>query len=555
MTTVTRRRFAAVAIALALSVLASAMAASSPRFFDDDPVWVERDTQDASAITRFEPNLFVEMTRNVIAGIPRYRGVRARNLNTVDEVPDSSWFTNRVGRRHLSPADVAIGPDTSSGPAPGAWTVVASKSDGITPGFTVLDAAGARWFIKFDPRGYRGMATGTEVAVTKLMWALGYHVPENHIAAMRREQLTIGAKAKLVAPDGSKRRLRASDLDALLEGANRDADGSYRVVASRAVPGKPVGRIQFSGTRPDDPNDVVPHEDRRELRAYGVFAAWLNHVDAKGINSLDALISDGEGGAFVRHYLMDFGSALGSGAVAPADYWAGAEYMVETKQVGRQMLGFGLAYPKWHNTPFYESRAIGRLPLNNTRFDPDAWKPRVANPAFIQARPDDKFWAAQRLAAMTGDMIRAAVQEGQFGDPAAEEFLARALAQRRDAIVRTYLTAINPISDPALGGDGLLTFRNAAVDADVAVAPGGYQADWFRYDNATGTTAEHLGTSSSRSTTMRAPVALPPGEGSFVKVELRAVDAATPAWTQPAHAFFLRTHGGWRLVGFERVPD
>ena len=41
----------------------------------------------------------------------------------------------------------------------------------------------------------------------------------------------------------------------------------------------------------------MPHEDRRELRGYGVFAAWLNHVDAKAINSLDTLVTDENGHA------------------------------------------------------------------------------------------------------------------------------------------------------------------------------------------------------------------------------------------------------------------
>ena len=65
---------------------------------------------------------------------------RAQNLNTVDEVPDSSWFTNRAGHRPLTPEDVASGPDTSDGPAPGTWTITSSKSDGVTPGFTVKDS-------------------------------------------------------------------------------------------------------------------------------------------------------------------------------------------------------------------------------------------------------------------------------------------------------------------------------------------------------------------------------------------------------------------------------
>src|SRR4029453_12625477 len=106
--------------------------------------------------------------------------------------------------------------------------------------------------------------------------------------------------------------------------------------------------------------------------------------------------------------------------------------------------------------------------MHNASFDADAWKPRVPNQAFLHARQDDKFWAAQKLVALTTDLLRAAVRAGDFRDPASEEFLVTALAERRDAIARTYLSGINPIADPALGKDLALTFRNAAVDADVA---------------------------------------------------------------------------------------
>ena len=70
------------------------------------------------------------------------RSGRAKNVNTVDEVPDSSWYTNRAGSRPLTPEDVAKGPDTTDGPAAGTWTVTSSKSDGVTPGFTIKDANG-----------------------------------------------------------------------------------------------------------------------------------------------------------------------------------------------------------------------------------------------------------------------------------------------------------------------------------------------------------------------------------------------------------------------------
>ena len=212
------------------------------------------------------------------------------------------------------------------------------------------------------------MATGTEVAVTKLMWALGYNVPENHIAYMRREQLVVGDGAKFTPAGGTRARdARSTTSTRCSQRADREADGIYRVVASKALPGKPIGRIRFFDTRPDDPNDIVPHEDRRELRGYGVFAAWLNHVDAKAINSLDTLVTE-NGRSFVRHHLIDFGSTLGSGGVGPADYWEGAEYLVEPRRHRRSRCSaFGFSIPKWHTTPFYEAPSIGRLPARQRR--------------------------------------------------------------------------------------------------------------------------------------------------------------------------------------------
>jgi hypothetical protein len=529
------RLFAGLGLTLAIAGSLTALGtAQSQRFFDDDPLWVEHDTENASSMKPLEVDLFVDLTYNTIKGRANVVPTRAKNLNTVDEVADSSWFTNRAGYRQLTAEEVFRGPDTSDGPASGPWTVTASKSDGVTPGFTVKDSSGQRWFLKFDPPGYRAMATGTEVAVTKLLWALGYWVPENHIAYMRREQLVVGNGAKFTPAGGNERVMRLTDIDNLLKRANRDADGSYRVVASKSLEGKPIGRIRFIGTRPDDPNDLIAHEDRRELRGYGVFAAWLNHVDAKAINSLDMLITQ-NGRSFVRHNLLDFGSTLGSGGVAPADYWEGTQYLLEPASIGRQIIGFGMSYPTWHTIPFDESSTIGRLPMHNAFFNPDEWKPRVPNQAFLHARDDDKFWAAQKLIALDTDLLRAAVRAGDFGDPKAEDFLVEALAERRDAIARAYLTAVNPI-----------------VDADMAHAPEGYRAVWSTFDNATGETTR-IAEITSRTTTMTSPD-ISAAPGAFMKVELSAIGGSQESWHKPVHAYFRHIAGGWRLVGFERMP-
>ena len=317
------------------------------------------------------------------------------------------------------------------------------------------------------------MSTGTEVAVDEAdvgAWAIT--CPENHIAYMRREQLVVGDGAKFTPAGGKERAMRSSDIDNLLERADRERDGSYRVVASKALPGKPIGRIRFRGTRPDDPNDLVAHEDRRELRGYGVFAAWLNHVDAKAINSLDMLVTE-NGRSFVRHNLIDFGSSLGSGGVAPADYWAGTQYLLQPRDVGKPDARVRVLPSDSGTLRSSTRRDRSAACRSTTRTSTPTSGDRACRirrscrraPTTSSGRPRS-WWRS------TTDMLRAAVRAGDFGDPASEEFLVRALAERRDAIGRAYLTAINPIADPLLDRDGILTFRNAAVDADFAAGAG-----------------------------------------------------------------------------------
>ena len=175
------------------------------------------------------------------------------------------------------------------------------------------------------------MASGAEVVVTKLFHALGYYVPENHVAMLTRANLVLDDRSTIMAADGGERRLTDEDIDRLLKMAAQESDGSYRVIASKAVAGKPIGPFLYAGTRPDDPNDIVPHEHRRELRALRVFAAWTNHVDSKSINSLDTLVTQ-NGRTAVRHHLIDFGSTLGSASVKPRDYDEGHQYIIDASR-------------------------------------------------------------------------------------------------------------------------------------------------------------------------------------------------------------------------------
>ncbi len=527
--------------------------ADGPKFYADDPIWNVPDSQDASNMKPWDIDLIYDLAENMFSRPgDKTANVRAQNINTVDEVPDSSWFTNRIGMKPLTVQEVANGPDTTDGPVDGQWTVIAAKNDGVTPGFTVKDTAGKTWFLKFDPPGYPAMATGTEVIVTKFMWALGYNVPENHIAKLRPENLVIGENTKIKTPSGKKRPMKQSDIRNMLREADRNSDGTYRVIASLALPGAPLGGLRFYGTRPEDPNDVIPHEHRRELRGYRVFAAWFNHVDSKAINSLDSLVTE-NGKSHVRHNLIDFGSTLGSGALFPRDYWEGNEYLFEGGgPVGKDMISAGFRVEPWRTIDFYESRSIGRLQLDNTKWDPESWVSRVPNAAFLRARDDDKFWAARKAMAITDDMIRAVVATGQFNDPKSEEFLANALIQRRNAIGGRYLTAINPVVDPAMDSYGTLTFGNAAIAAGAAKEPQNYQVVWYRFDNIS-RQGTKIGGKVGSAGRFEAPAGLPAESGSFLKVEISANEGEHPAWQNPVTAYFRLDNGGWTLVGFERM--
>ena len=136
------KRSCHVVAALALAAGFGATAAS-PTFYPDDPIVRVVDSQDASRVAEREIDLIYDTLENSFYWPgDRTPNVRAQNVNTVDEVPDSNWFTNRIGVHPISVDDLLKGPDTVNGPAAGDWTVIAAKNDGITPGFTIRDAAG-----------------------------------------------------------------------------------------------------------------------------------------------------------------------------------------------------------------------------------------------------------------------------------------------------------------------------------------------------------------------------------------------------------------------------
>jgi hypothetical protein len=542
------RRLLAWLAVLSLAVIVQA-ADAPPHFFNDDPLARAPERQDASGAKPSGIELFYEYSFNLFVNSRRKPSdTRAGNVNTIDEVPDSSWFTNRVGTVPISMEELARGPNVGRPPAPEKWVILREKSSGTNPGFTARDANGETWFLQFDvPERPEGSSGAVSIA-TRLFWALGYNQVETFITTFDPNRAEIDPKAAILRPSGKRTPATRDDINEVLERAARNADGTYRVAAGRLLDGKILGPFRYDGTRSDDPNDLVPHEHRRELRALRVFGAWTNLVDWKAGNTLDTLIMAG-GRSLVKHYLQDVGSSLGM-ANNPGEWDMGWEYFYDGPPSKRRFQTFGFDRSAWQEAQYTFYPSVGLF--EGDTFDPTTWKPQTPTRAFVELREDDAFWAARRVAAFTDEMIRTAVHAGAYSNPAAEQYIASVLMKRRDKISRAYLTAVNPVVNPRLDPDGTLGFENAAVAAGAADAPREYRASWFRFDNATGA-VQPIGETRGTGTRVPSPPNLPSSAGTFVAVDLTADGAPYPSWSRPARAYFRRTVDGWKLVGLDRM--
>ncbi len=525
------------------------LGASGPRFFPDDPLWVDDDrATDASQVQPTRVASLEDLVANTLGDKGDRRDVGAMNVNTVDEVPDSSWFTNRIGREAMSVDTIVRGPDRFTVLSIQGFPIVEGKGEGLQPGFRVKDDQGHLYQVKLDGKTTPEMSTGAEMIGTTILHAMGYNVAEAYLVEFDPDAVVIAEGARIRDGGGRERALVRSDIKDALASAARLPNGRYRAIASRFIDGKPLGGFHYWGTRPDDPNDIVPHEHRRELRALRVIAAWLNHDEANSTNTFDALVEEG-GRHWVKHYLLDFGSLLGSDTTRPQRGRSGNEYLLDWGEGLKTAATLGLYVRPWLRVDYPDDlRPVGRFEADF--FDPLDWRPVYANPAFDNMRPEDAFWAARLVARFDEPAIRGIVGKARYSDPQVVEYVVQTLLKRREKVLQAWLNAVNPVVDPHLAADGTLTFGNAAVAAGVAPPVERYRLAWFRLDNATG-----------EKTALGAEQAISGGRamapdlvaaGDYVGVTVAGDVPERPGWTRPATFVFRRTVDGWQTVGVER---
>lgn len=527
-------------ISLIFILILFSLKVNAQTFLKDDPIQVDPDMMNIVAPKESHHSEYYDFYLNSFVFPGKIHEGPAQNVNTLGEVPNSSWFTNRHYFNRMTTEQLAKGPNSSNGPSiDGTWEIIQGKSQGITPGFTIKDSESDVYFIKFDPPGYQEMTTSSEIISTKFFHALGYFVPENYIVQFQSDILKLNPDATTKDAMGNKKPLTEYDVREMLSKAFKDEHGYFRAIASKRLTGKPLGPFLYYSARPDDANDIFPHESRRELRGLRIFCAWLNHDDARAINSLDMLVQS-QGNQFVKHYLIDFGSTLGSGSVLPQNPRAGNEFILEYAPILKGMFSLGLWVRPWAKVEYPHYPSIGRI--EGDFFRPEEWKTEYPNPAFLNCDATDAFWAAKQVMNFSDNDIRAIVRSGKLTNAEAENYLVETLKKRRDKIGKAYLSFSGGIDKFVVAEDQQLNFTDLLAEFGLNASPKLRNIIWKKFDNESGKSGEKIQSFESKETVLP----IPQSESVFLQCTIE-----TPAMGQTD--VFLRKEGStFVIVGLRR---
>jgi hypothetical protein len=398
----------------------------------------------------------------------------AQDVSSIDEVPSSSWFEPRISARTLTPAEVACGPrgcEHVASLAGGAFKALKVKDAGTAPGLLVEDAAGARYLLKVDP-GAPEAETAAEVVVQRLMWAAGYHVPNNEVVYLTRDQIS--------SADDDK--VKSADIDRVFAHATKDDRGRARVLLSEFLEGIPIGGFPMIGLRRDDPNDQIPHEHRRSLRGLELIFAWLGQTDVKEANTLDMWIETDEGKqlGLVRHNQLDFGKSLGVWGLSGRERDAFAPHF-DYADATSSLFTFGLERWPWEGLKGPPLRGIGRFEAE--RFDPARYSPTNPYAPFLYTDRFDRYWAAKIIARFSAQHLAAAIDAGRYSDPDARKYLLTTLQARQRKAVSYGFSEVSTLDDFEVQLELQVApgERFALCARDLAVVTGLVRANYAQY--------------------------------------------------------------------------
>lgn len=544
----------AMILMLGLAAACGAPPAGTLRFKVEPPVWRVADTTPFTKPptervynrTLYQTDSFV--VRRTTRALDVLEPTRALDTNSLDEVPDSTWFTNRIGVRDISIDELRRGADIDPSPIDHLpWTIKSAKVGGLSVGFVFEDAKGDKYLLKFDEGSRPEMETGAHVIGQRLLWAAGYNVPQDYLAFIRREDIVISPKATAKNAQGEKTPLTAANFDKAVAPMFKTTDGKFRVLASRYLPGKPIGPYAREGRRADDPNDRIDHENRRSVRGQVPLFAWINHTDLQEDNTLDVFVKD-----HVVHYLIDFGKAFGVMNNSNAWKTVGYTNRIDFTMALRTLVTFGLWDRPWDNIDAPNIQGVALFEA--AHFDPATWRINAPYWPFDDADATDTYWGAKLVMRFTKEQIEAAVAEAHFSDPRASAYILATLLERQRRVGRYWLDRVSPLDRFALepaGTGARLCFDDLARTYGLQPAASRYSVEVF--DGTGAVIAPHAVLAPSATGARICTAAFPIGGDASQYTIVKLAAARNARALPPVSVHLARTKtGALEVIGIRR---
>lgn len=381
----TRWRKMAAALGLALGACSYQPARFANRLpvtevHDDRPIPVP--VRGSFIVDLYQADVYVR--RELTNGLDPRRTPEALDVSSMDEVPTSSWYRGNGNGHRLEGYE-------RDGPPRPPFQLSNDLPETETPDAIVLtDARGLRYELLHDPVGREGMRTSAAAIASRLVYALGYRTPEVYV---------------ITSHEGR------------------------RAAATRWPPGIDLGPTPIASTRADDPNDFVPHLERRTLRALFHVTAWID-MHRLGPHHLRDVYVGKPGKGHVQHYLVGFGGALGADNFDEALAWANDPDRQESNFFLR-MFSLGLSPKPPGFVPETQYPGVG---LFTEVLLPEKWDMSPPFEPTDRVLPGDAYWITKRIASVDARTIATALDAAKL-EKNARKWIAERIAKRRTALI------------------------------------------------------------------------------------------------------------------------
>jgi hypothetical protein len=320
-----------------------------------------------------------------------------------------------------------------NGPPKAPFLVLGRRPESGRSGIVVIDARGLRYELGRDSPDRPFIRTTAAVIASHLMRAMGYRTPEVSIISLAESDLRLEIVDRAAPPTAAVREFLDSGVP--------PANGKYRVSATRWPMGVDVGPTPPSNPREDDPNDRIAHEDRRTIRALKIVRGWLRSPDF-GVDRLRDVYVGAPNKGHLLHYVIGLEGSLGADdgrgqAAEPRSIDPQFEPTAGENPLGL-LLTLGLVPRKFRGDPKYPflgdfDEVVKKGDYGSIGFE-----------ATYRLLPADSYWAAKQLAAISREVIEAAVDHAAPPDRATRDRLVDVIESRRLTVIAHAYADVTP---------------------------------------------------------------------------------------------------------------